>query len=107
MQLYNYTIIHSFNLDLMPQKMKTKSTNIALEKGTHGSDVMGRFCGRGTPLQALCFFWKGAYMGMIYKRGKTYWIKYYRNGKPFYESSESQKESDELAESLGSFGSDT
>jgi len=33
-------------------------------------------------------------MGMIYKRGKTYWIKYYRNGKPFYESSESDKEKD-------------
>ncbi len=32
-------------------------------------------------------------MGMIYKRGKTYWIKYYRNGKPFYESSKSHKES--------------
>jgi len=29
---------------------------------------------------------------MIYKRGKTYWIKYYRNGKPYYESSKSQKE---------------
>jgi hypothetical protein len=24
-------------------------------------------------------------MGMIYKRNKTYWIKDYRNGKPFYE----------------------
>ena len=33
-------------------------------------------------------------MGSIYKRGKTYWIKYYANGKPFYESSESQKQSD-------------
>lgn len=33
-------------------------------------------------------------MGMIYKRGRTYWIKYYRNGKPFYESSRSKKESD-------------
>jgi integrase len=32
-------------------------------------------------------------MGMIYKRGKTYWIKYYRNGKPYYESSKSHKES--------------
>jgi hypothetical protein len=30
-------------------------------------------------------------MGMIYKRGKTYWIKYYRNGKPYYESSKSHK----------------
>jgi integrase len=33
-------------------------------------------------------------MGMIYKRGKTFWIKYYRNGKPFYESSRSGKEGD-------------
>jgi hypothetical protein len=33
-------------------------------------------------------------MGMIYKRGKTFWIKYYRNGKPFYESAKSGKESD-------------
>jgi len=33
-------------------------------------------------------------MGMIYKRGETYWIKYYRNGKPYYESSKSHKESE-------------
>jgi integrase len=33
-------------------------------------------------------------MGMIYLRGKTYWIKYYRNGKPFRESAESEKEAD-------------
>ena len=33
-------------------------------------------------------------MGMIYKRGKTFWIKYYRNGKPYYESSRSKKETD-------------
>jgi integrase len=33
-------------------------------------------------------------MGMIYKRGRTFWVKYYRNGKPFYESSRSTKESD-------------
>jgi integrase len=33
-------------------------------------------------------------MGMIYKRGKTCWIKYYRNGKPFYESSRSHKETE-------------
>jgi integrase len=33
-------------------------------------------------------------MGCIYKRGKTYWIKYYRNGKPYSESSKSGKESD-------------
>jgi integrase len=40
-------------------------------------------------------------MGCIYKRGKTYWIKYYRNGKPYSESSKSGKESfDELAEYL-------
>jgi integrase len=29
--------------------------------------------------------------GTIYKRGETYWIKYYKNGKPYYESSRSDK----------------
>jgi integrase len=33
-------------------------------------------------------------MGSVYKRGHTYWIKYYRNGKPYRESSESKKEAD-------------
>jgi len=33
-------------------------------------------------------------MGSIYKRGNIYWIKYYRAGKPYRESSESKKESD-------------
>lgn len=33
-------------------------------------------------------------MGMIYKRGNIFCIKYYRNGKPFYESSHSSKETD-------------
>lgn len=31
-------------------------------------------------------------MGTLYRRGKKYWIKYYRNGKPYYESSHSDKE---------------
>lgn len=31
-------------------------------------------------------------MGMIYLRGSTYWVKYYRNGKPYRESSHSDKE---------------
>ena len=31
-------------------------------------------------------------MGTIYKRNKTYWIKYYRNGKPYYETTKSDKE---------------
>ena len=30
--------------------------------------------------------------GHIYKRGDIYWIKYYREGKPYYESSKSTKE---------------
>jgi len=30
-------------------------------------------------------------MGMIYKRGNVWWIKYYRNGDPYRESSESTK----------------
>ena len=29
---------------------------------------------------------------MIYKRGQTYWLKYYRNGKPYYESAKTTKE---------------
>ncbi|UCF74125.1 MAG: tyrosine-type recombinase/integrase [Deltaproteobacteria bacterium] len=33
-------------------------------------------------------------MGTIYKRGQTYWLKYYRNGKPYYESTRSTKEAD-------------
>jgi hypothetical protein len=33
-------------------------------------------------------------MGMVYKRGKTYWIKYYSHGKPICESSKSKKEGD-------------
>ncbi len=31
-------------------------------------------------------------MGYIYLRGKTFWIKYYRNGKPYRESVKSKKE---------------
>jgi integrase len=33
-------------------------------------------------------------MGMIYKRGRIYWIKYYRNAKPYRESTRSIKEAD-------------
>jgi integrase len=33
-------------------------------------------------------------MGMVYLRGHTYWVKYYRNGKPYRESTHSDKESD-------------
>jgi len=33
-------------------------------------------------------------MGSIYKRGQVYWIKYYRNGKPYRESTKSKKEAD-------------
>ncbi len=33
-------------------------------------------------------------MGMIYTRGNVYWIKYYRNGKPYRESTRSNKEAD-------------
>ena len=31
-------------------------------------------------------------MGMIYRRGEVFWIKYYRHGKPYRESSKSDKE---------------
>jgi len=30
-------------------------------------------------------------MGTIYKRGTIWWLKYYWNGQPIYESSKSQK----------------
>jgi integrase len=33
-------------------------------------------------------------MGIIYKRGHVFWIKYYRNGKPYRESAKSAKEGD-------------
>jgi integrase len=33
-------------------------------------------------------------MGSIYKRGETYWIKYYKNGKPYRETTKSEKEAD-------------
>lgn len=33
-------------------------------------------------------------MGCIFKRGNIYWLKYYKNGKPFRESSKSKKEVD-------------
>jgi integrase len=33
-------------------------------------------------------------MGSIYRRGKIWWVKYFRHGKPYYESSRSEKESD-------------
>jgi integrase len=42
--------------------------------------------------------------GTVYKRGKTYWIKYYQNGKPYYESAKSDKYADAsrlLAERMG------
>jgi hypothetical protein len=32
-------------------------------------------------------------MGCIYKRGNIWWVKYYRAGKPYSESSRSDKES--------------
>ena len=30
-------------------------------------------------------------MGCVYRRGKTYWVKYYRHGKQFAESTNSDK----------------
>src|SRR5688572_25502277 len=35
-------------------------------------------------------------MGMTYRRGAVWWIKYYRNGRPMRESSHSSKESDAI-----------
>lgn len=33
-------------------------------------------------------------MGMIYKRGNVWWLKYYRDGKPYYESAKTAKETE-------------
>ena len=33
-------------------------------------------------------------MGSIYKRGQTYWVQYYRNGKPYRESTRGNREAD-------------
>lgn len=33
-------------------------------------------------------------MGSIYKRGAVYWVKYYRNGKPYRESAQTDKETE-------------
>src|SRR5579859_475651 len=33
-------------------------------------------------------------MGMLYRRGRIWWIKYYKDGKPFRESSKSEKSAD-------------
>src|SRR4030042_3497652 len=33
-------------------------------------------------------------MGYVYKRGDIYWLKYYRHGKPYRESSKSEKVTD-------------
>lgn len=30
-------------------------------------------------------------MGTVYRRKNVFWIKYYRNGKPYYESTHSNK----------------
>ena len=35
-------------------------------------------------------------MGMRYRRGAVWWVKYYRNGRPIRESSQSSKESDAI-----------
>lgn len=33
-------------------------------------------------------------MGTIYKRGHIFWIKYYRNGKPYFESTHTKNETE-------------
>jgi hypothetical protein len=46
--------------------MKTKLSNRALAKGTHGSDVMGRHCGRGNAFRgAFVFAERGCNMEII------------------------------------------
>jgi len=48
----------------------------------------------GENLQGFFIPKGGTNMGMIYARGKTYWIKYYRNGKPYRESTGTTQEAD-------------
>ena len=38
--------------------------------------------------------WRECLMGHIYRRGRLYWLKYYRDGRAFYESSGSTKETE-------------
>lgn len=45
-------------------------------------------------LDALVCLGSTALLGSIYKRGLTYWVKYYRAGRPFRESSGSRKRRD-------------
>jgi integrase len=45
-------------------------------------------------LKGFLFLGKEVFMGTIYKRNNTYWLKYYRNGKPYYESTNSSKETE-------------
>ena len=33
-------------------------------------------------------------MGSIYKRGAVFWLKYYKNGKPYRESAKTEKETE-------------
>jgi len=56
---------------------------------------MGRLLVAVRRLERFLFLRKeGDFMGTIYKRGQTYWLKYYRNGKPYYESTKSSKETE-------------
>ena len=73
--------------------MKTKLNNIALE-GTCSGDVAGGLLSWAEGKPSGAFVLKGGLMGSIYKRGKVYWIQYYRNGKPYRESTKGRKESD-------------
>jgi len=50
----------------------------------------GKVLFKPSAFHALFAFLKGGRMGTIYKRGKTYWVKYYHDGKPIYESSRSK-----------------
>ena len=61
---------------------------------THGIGAYGR---KGRPWSLPVDLPQGKVEGTmesIYKRGNIYWIKYYRNGKPYRETTKSKKETD-------------
>jgi hypothetical protein len=80
-----------------PQAMTTKSKNRPLKIPLvvrHGAACLWP----GVHLERFSFdlkVRKGVnYGNHIYKRGQTYWLKYYRNGKPYYDSTGTAKETD-------------
>ena len=69
---------------MLPSKPLTHGIGAADRKGRPWSLPVDKLQGES----------EGLIMGSIYKRGKVYWIQYYRNGKPYRETTKSKKEAD-------------